>query len=201
MTVLLQLTSGPERFTTQDLVDLSSHVADLWHDANGCDWSARAGTLEWSCLHTADHAVDCVYAPAFFLASRRTDRYSAAGADLTLGSQATPDLLCESLHIAARLLCGVVKDTPPDTLAIIFQGQQPVVGTPADFLPRAALELALHAYDVASGLGVQFEPDNGLSHRLREHTRTWQMWSRVWSNVEVTDDPFADLLKAADRVP
>jgi hypothetical protein len=37
------------------------------------------GTLEWSCFKTADHTVDCVFSYAFFLASRRTDRYPPFG--------------------------------------------------------------------------------------------------------------------------
>ncbi len=55
------------------------------------------GATGWSCLATADHAVDCVYAPAFFLASRRLDAYPIAGSNLELGADATPDALVESL--------------------------------------------------------------------------------------------------------
>ena len=58
------LVSGSERFTVEDLRELSGIVARTWSSAVDRDWSAPAGTLEWSCLRTADHAVDCVYAPA-----------------------------------------------------------------------------------------------------------------------------------------
>ncbi len=74
------LPSGAERFTADDLEELSALVADTWTSAADRDWSAQAGTVEWSCTATADHAVDCVYAPAFFLASRRTDAYPQAPA-------------------------------------------------------------------------------------------------------------------------
>ncbi|HEY3483778.1 MAG TPA: hypothetical protein VGK49_00280, partial [Ilumatobacteraceae bacterium] len=69
------LVSGSERFTTGDMHELSELIADTWTGAAHLDWSVPAGTVEWSCAQTADHAVDCVYAPAFFLASRRTDDY------------------------------------------------------------------------------------------------------------------------------
>ena len=105
------LPAGAERFTAGDLEELSALVATTWITAADGDWSAPAGTLEWSCLATADHAVDCVYAPAFFLASRRTDRYPHAGGDLTMGEEATPERLVESLAIATRLLVAVVRDT------------------------------------------------------------------------------------------
>jgi len=75
--------AGTDRFTADDLEELSALVADTWTAAADRDWSAQAGPVEWSCTATADHAVDCVYAPAFFLASRRTDAYPHAGGDLT----------------------------------------------------------------------------------------------------------------------
>lgn len=162
------------------------------------DWSARAGTLEWSCRQTADHAVDCVFAPACFLASRRTDRYPAA-AELLLGDAATPAALVESLDVATRVLAAVVHDAGPDVRAVIFRGTPAVLGAPADFVPRAAMELALHAHDVCTGLGVAFEPPAPLCHRLREHTRPWPLWTRLWGELGATDDPWGDLLAASGR--
>jgi hypothetical protein len=76
----VEISSGRETFSVDDLGLLSDLVAGSWSAAADRDWSMPAGTLEWSCLHTADHAVDCAYAPAFFLASRRLDRYPDAGA-------------------------------------------------------------------------------------------------------------------------
>src|SRR5690242_19531376 len=84
----VDLSSGRERFTTTDLCALSVHVAATWRSAVDLDWSAQAGTVEWSCTQTADHAVDCVWAPAFFLASRRRDGYPDLGVDMTLGPHA-----------------------------------------------------------------------------------------------------------------
>ena len=92
---VVMLRSGDERFTVDDLYALSDQVASAWTSAADRDWSAAAGSLEWSCTRTADHAVDCVYAPAFFLASRMTDDYPAIGLDLTLGAEATPVRLVE----------------------------------------------------------------------------------------------------------
>ncbi len=192
------LPAGAERFTAGDLEELSALVATTWTAAADGDWSAPAGTLEWSCLATADHAVDCVYAPAFFLASRRTDRYPHAGGDLTMGEEATPERLVESLAIATRLLVAVVRDTPDDVRAVIFR-RPPQLGAPGDFLPRAALELALHAHDVSVGLAVPFEPAPAIARRLREHTRPWPMWTTEWNGLGDTDDPWRDLLTASGR--
>src|SRR5688500_14669268 len=89
---VVNLESGAERFTADDLCALSDLVGTTWLMAADRDWSVPAGTLDWTCTATADHAVDCVYAPAFFLASRRTDAYPEAGGDLTMGDRATPAL-------------------------------------------------------------------------------------------------------------
>ena len=193
------LQSGSELFTAADLNELSDLVATTWAATAGADWSVPAGTMEWSCLATADHAVDCVYAPAFFLASRRTTGYPVAGSNLMLGSAATPELLVESLQIATRMVTAVVAAAEPHATAAIFQGPSVLIGSPPDFLPRAAMELILHAHDVCTGLGVPFEPAADVCHRLREHTRPWPLWQRGWSGLARTDDPWGDLLTSSGR--
>ena len=196
------LPTPSEVFGIDDLAALSRLVADAWTAAADLDWSVPAEGLDWTCLATADHAVDCVYAPAFFLASRRTDAYPEAGGDLTLGERATPALLVQSLELATRLLVAVARDAPPDTRTILFGGPTPVLGAPVDFLPRAALELALHAHDVCAGLGVAFAVPAGPAARLRDHTRGWAMWERAFgSPLPSTADPWADLLRGSGRRP
>lgn len=39
------------------------------------------------------------------------------------------------------------------------------------------MELIVHAHDVCAGLGITFEPPADLCRRLRDHTRSWPMWS------------------------
>ncbi len=194
------LASGEVRFAAEDLDELTEMVADAWLFGADGDWSAPAGTLEWSCRATADHAVDCVYAPAFFLASRRRDAYPEVGLDLELGPKASPALLVESLRIATRILVAVVGEAAPDVQAIIFRRPSSITAAPPDFLPRGALELILHAHDVCAGLGVAFEPPLRLCERLREHTRPWPMWDLGWRRLGRTDDPWDDLLQASGRM-
>jgi hypothetical protein len=175
-------------------------VASSWLAAAERDWSVPATTVEWSCLATADHAVDCVYAPAMFLASRRVDAYPDIGLNVMLAAAATPARLVESLRIAAQLLSGVVHDAAEDVRAVIFRRPSMLVGEPRDFVPRAAVELVLHAKDVAGGLAVEFEPPADLCRRLREHTRPWPMWGVYWEPLGDSDDPWGDLLAASGRV-
>lgn len=82
-------------FSTDDLHELSALVATAWSAGADRDWSAPAGTLEWSCARTADHAVDTVFAPAFFLASRRQDAYPDMGAEFSVGPDPRPEQLVQ----------------------------------------------------------------------------------------------------------
>jgi hypothetical protein len=186
-------------FTVADLHTLGSTVADAWLAGADRDWSVPAGSLEWSCRQTADHAVDGTFAPAFFLASRRMDRYPDAGDQFTVGPDATAAQLVEALEIAVRVLAAVVQTTDPAVRAILFQRPEPTLGAPPDFLPRGAMELILHAHDVCAGLQVPFEPHADLCARLREHTRPWAMWTYFPGELGHTDDPWADLLLASGR--
>jgi hypothetical protein len=88
--------------------------------------------------------------------------------------------------------------TDPDARAIIWFRSEPETRPREDFVPRAGLELILHAHDVCTGVGVPFEPPPDLCERLREHTREWPMWL-LWNEVGRTADPWNDLLAASGR--
>ncbi|MGZ4682924.1 MAG: hypothetical protein ACXWCM_19735 [Acidimicrobiales bacterium] len=186
-------------FTCGDLEELAALVAEAWRLSADRDWSAAAGTLEWSCTRTADHAVDTVLAPAFFLASRKVDDYPVGG-PFTLGPDARPDQLAEGVETAARILTGVVTAAPPDVRAIIWRRPRVEARPPEDFVPRGALELALHAHDVGCGLGAAFRPPAELSERLRAHTQGWPHWSSPgWTPLRMDGDPWLDLLRSSGR--
>jgi hypothetical protein len=193
------VTPNVDLFSIDDLFDLSRYVASAWRAGADRDWSVAAGTLEWSCTRTADHAVDTVFAPAFFLASRRQDAYPDMGAGFTVGPDARPDQLIQALEVATRVLAAVVADASPDVSAVIFRRPQIVTAPPKDFVPRGATELILHGHDVCAGLGVEFEPPPDLCRRLREHTRSWAMWTVAWHGLPSTDDPWGDLLAGSGR--
>jgi hypothetical protein len=186
-------------FGCDDLEHLASFVAAAWRRGADRDWSARAGRLEWSCTRTADHAVDTVLAPAFFLASRRRDDYPTF-VPTSLGPDPRPEDLADAVETAARILVAVVRTTAPDVRAVIWRRPRVEARPPQDFVPRGALELILHGHDVAAGLGVPFAPPVPLCERLRRHTSEWPHWrSPGWSPLTLAGDPWTDLLRAAGR--
>lgn len=186
-------------FTCDDLDQLTRLVVAAWRSGLGHDWSARAGTLEWSCARTADHAVDTVFAPALFLASRKIDDYPSYAVQ-TPGPNASPLELIAALETASRVLTAVVKAAESSARAVIWRRPRIETRGPEDFVPRGALELILHGHDVCAGLGVAFEPAEDLCQRLREHTLAWPHWSSPgWSALRMTGPAWPDLLRASGR--
>jgi hypothetical protein len=118
----------------------------------------------------------------------------------TPGPDAAPEVLAEAVETAARILAAVVTAAGPDVRAVIWRRPRVETRGPADFVPRGALELMLHAHDVCTGLGVPFVPPAELCERLRRHTRDWPHWrSPGWAPLTLAGDPWDDLLRAAGR--
>jgi hypothetical protein len=188
----MPLGEGP--FTADDFAELSAQVVAAWTAGLDRDWSAPAGTLEWTCVATADHTIDCVFSYALFLASRRDDVYPPF-TELHALPGATPSDLVNGLLAVCTMLSAVIAAAPPDARAVIFGLGALGLGDPRDFAARGALELILHAHDVGTGLGVPFDPPRDLCARLREHTRDWP----GVRDTHATDDPWSDLLARSGR--
>lgn len=187
-------------FRPEDLTTVTDYVASAWTQGIDADWSAKAGTLDWSCTTTADHAYDATLAIGFFLASRRTDRYPDWGDPMTVGPNPRPDQLIEAIAVAGRLVAAISTATPTDVVAIIHRNP-PATAPPSDFPARAALEAILHGHDVAQGLGVAFDPPRDVCERLRDHTRDWRHWSSGhWPPLQFSGDPWDDIVTASGRV-
>lgn len=186
-------------FGEHELTTLSVLVSDAWSSGLDRDWTAPAGTLTWSCGRTAGHTVDTVFAPAVFLAARKQDGYPEYGS-MIVAEDAPPADFVEALAATTRIMIAVFRDAEPDARALIWRRPEPTVRPPADFLPRAGLELLLHGHDVCRGLGVAFEPPEPLCDSLRRHTADWSIWSQPgWQPLRLDGEAFADLLRASGR--
>lgn len=187
-------TPASEPFTVDDFEALADLVIASWAAGADRDWGAPAGTLEWTCLFTADHTIDCVFSYALFLASRKTDWYPNFG-ELHANEGAGPADMVEGLRAVCNMLSATIRCAPPDVQAVIWLKPSVATGSPQDFASRGALELILHAQDVASGLGLAFEPPHELCRRLwratLERTHT--------GSQDATDDAWADLLVRSGR--
>jgi hypothetical protein len=181
--------AGP--FTVGHFSQLGDLAVATWAAGRDRDWTALAGTLGWTCDRTARHALDSVWAPAIFLASRRTTAYPPL--ELSVASEATPDDYHECLRAVVNTVVGVVSTMAPDVQAIIRRRPVETAG-PDDFPARSALELILHTYDIATGLRLPFDPPRELTDPLFEHTTNWPR-----ENVALHGDSWSDLLATRGR--
>jgi hypothetical protein len=181
-------------FTVDDLDAVGALAIDAWGGAVEGDWSVPAGTLEWTCLATAEHTVDCVFSYALNLASRKTDGYPAFDLLRPLPDAGPADLV-DGLRAVVGMLAATIRVAPPEVRAPLFGRPLRLTG-PAPFAPRGGLELALHAHDVCSGLGVPFAPPADVCARLLASTDGWPGAVPGWSP---TGDPWTDLLLRSGR--
>lgn len=186
--------SDVEPFTGEDFGLLSGFVVDAWQAGVDRDWTVPAGTLEWSCLETADHTIDCVFSYALFLASRRQDAYPSVGELHALPGSGPRDMV-DGIRAVTTILWAVITTADPAERAILLRWPQPETGVPNDFAARGGHELVLHGHDVCSGLGVPFAPPLDLCRRLFAHTLGWPGQAAVAPG----DDSWADLLERSGR--
>ena len=181
-------------FTVDDFDAITVLVETTLTAALDHDWSAPAGSLEWSCSTTLDHTVDCVFSYALFLASGRLDTYPPLG-ELHALAEATPSDLVNALHAVNTMLAAVIRVADPNARAILFGRPLATPGTPDDFAARGAHEEILHVHDICTGLGVPFDPPRDVSRELLEQTRPWP----VFPPYEPSGDAWTDLLRRSGR--
>ncbi|MBA2283756.1 MAG: hypothetical protein H0W25_21315 [Acidimicrobiia bacterium] len=159
-------------FTVDDLDLVSALVLANWHGAVEEDWSVPAGTLEWSCLTTADHTIDCVFSYALFLGSRRLDEYPPFG-ELHALPEAGPSDMVDGLRAVTTMLSATIRVAPPETRAVLRPKPNARAGGPDDFAARGTHELILHAHDIAAGLQQPLDPPAEVCERLYLATDGW----------------------------
>jgi hypothetical protein len=182
-----------EPFTADDFAQVGALALATWQTGVDRDWSVPAGTLEWSCRKTAEHVIDSALAPAFFLASRRLDAYPLFKVTEIHPSATIPDLI-DCLRAVVNVVWCVVVATDPDARAIIRRRPVPETAPAAAFAPRCGLELILHNFDIACGLGVAFDPPRDLCALLYAATFDYPR-----EEITRTDDSWSDLLARCGR--
>lgn len=126
------------------------------------DWSVRAGDLEWSVDRTIAHMTGAPAKYALYLSSRST-RYVAVW--VYPAEDATRQERLEGIEGCAAALAGVAATAPRDAVGYHVTGMR----NAEQFLAMACEELLVHTYDVASGLGLPYQPPEELCRLVIEH--------------------------------
>jgi hypothetical protein len=157
------------------------------------DWSAPAGSLEWSCWQTVDHMIDCVFSYAFQLASGALGGFLPFH-ELHATSEADPSELVAGLKGINELFSCLLGSLPNDAEA---SDGAFVLGVD-DWAARAAYEMLLHTHDVVLGLGGRFDPPSSTCAWVIGSPKLW-MLDR--GRITTTTSPWEALLVGSGRMP
>lgn len=154
--------------TDGELVEtLNASFSALEHVADQ-DWARPAGSLAWTCWQTIDHTIDCVHSFALRIGAE-ADSGFLPFAPMHAKATASPVDLLRGLRGVSALLVAIARDSPQDRTA----SDGIVTLSLADWRSRTAYEMALHAYDVAIGLGGSFALPDELASSIIESTALW----------------------------
>ncbi len=154
------------------------------------DWTAAAGSLEWTCRQTLDHTIDCVFSYGLQLAALSSGSYLPF-TELHALPEATPADLVTGLKAVSYLLSSVARRVSADATA--SDGVLDL--TSHDWCSRAAYEVLLHGHDVAIGLGLELEPPRRLCSAILSSDALW-MFDRTLGDAS---DPWIALLRGSGR--
>lgn len=189
---------APSPVTADDLDEAVQLAVATLREAPASAWTAQAGSLEWDCWETVEHLSDDLFAYAaqlgprtppsagdvpFVWESRRIGGpANAVHADRAAGSAG----LLQVLEASGALLVAMVRTTAPHVRAFHVHG----VSDPEGFAAMGIVETLVHTYDLAAGLGLDWQPPAGMCARVL---------ARLFPHVPATADPWTTLLWATGR--
>ncbi|MFI6936748.1 GNAT family N-acetyltransferase [Streptomyces sp. NPDC050287] len=151
------------------------------------DWEGpRAGRLEWSCRHTAEHIAGCLIAYAGQLAGRAQDAYVPF--EMTLDDGTDNEDVLQVVETTGALLAAAVRTTPREVRA--FHPYPFRSANREGFAAMGVAEVLLHTHDIAEGLGLRYEPPAELAKYVL---------SRIFPHVQPGPDHWRTLLWATSR--
>ena len=130
------------------------------------DWGTTATGLEWDCRATLDHMVNAPLFHGTNLTMRSTKRL--AGIRAGNPSAAIPELI-DQLEYAATILAQIATLAPAEARGFHPAGMADAQG----FIALSCNEMLLHAHDIASALGLPFEPPAELSSLVLGRLFPW----------------------------
>lgn len=134
-----------------DLLAATEFVLDALRPVTDRDWSVRAGSLEWDIAFTVAHVAGSMTKAATYLAAAATTWSPLV---ISGDTRATNDQLLDGVEVSARGLAFVAAHVEGSSRGFHAWG----MGDAAAFLARGANEVLVHGWDVASGLGIAYDP-------------------------------------------
>ncbi|GHB36483.1 acetyltransferase [Streptomyces viridiviolaceus] len=165
---------------------VASAVAAL-RTATDQDWErVRAAGLDWSCRATALHVAECLVGYAGQLAGRAADGYIPF--ELALEDGTDNEGVLRVVETMGALLAAAVRTTPREVRA--FHPYPFRSANREGFAAMGIAEALLHTHDMATGLGVSFEPPAEVCAYVL---------TRIFPHVQPGPDHWRTLLWATGR--
>lgn len=148
------------------------------------DWSLAAGDLEWTCRSTGKHIASDLIAYAGQLAAGPPSDYVPF--DIQVDAEATPLGLVSVIRTTGELLAAAVATAPASA-----RGWHPYgMGDREAFAAMGIVELFVHTYDIAQGLGLGWSAPDDLCEKVL---------TRLFANRPTGHAPWPSLLWCAGR--
>lgn len=188
----------PDAVTPDDLQHAVRLALTTLRAADGADWSAKAGSLDWDCWETVEHLADDLFSYAAQLGPAAppldapvplawTERRAGGPANVIFADRrAGPAGLLQVLEACAALLTAVVRTTPPAARSHHVFG----VCDPEGFAAMGIVETLVHTHDLAQGLSLPWTPPADLCARVL---------ARLFPDAPTTTAPWPTLLWSTGR--
>lgn len=171
-----------EPVTGADVVLAADAVADLL--AGNVDLSVPAGGLEWDCRTAVGHVASCLIAYAGQVGSPGATGYLKFSGE---PESDEPGDLADYTRAAGRILAATAEWADRGVRAFHPYG----ASDPEGFAGMGCVEALVHGYDVATGLGAEFDPPRDVCERVL---------ARMFPDATGPEDPWNRLLWATGRI-
>lgn len=173
-----------------DIERATRFVAEALEPAIGRDWSVRAGQLEWTVEFTVDHVIGALSKYTLYLSSRSQEYIAVRFSPWPEASQRER---LDALRSLGRALANVAMATSPEVRAFHASG----LFDPNGYVALGCLETLVHGYDIATGLGLDFEPPTEIVAPVAARLLPWidPTWDAVvrYTRLENDDDSWTIL--------
>ena len=160
------------------------------------DWSALAGSLEWSCRTTLDHMIT---GTVFYSGQVANEAPARRPAIRKADADASVDDLIVTQDSVGHIFASVLRAAPAGMRAFHPAGMADVSG----YAAMSCVEILVHTFDIAQGLGIAFNPPVELCERVGRRLFPWiddmspdawatLLWATGRRSIEGRDDVAAD---------
>jgi RimJ/RimL family protein N-acetyltransferase len=170
----------------EQVTEAVAYAVSVLEEGAGRDWEGtKGGGSEWSCRFAAEHIAGTLIAYAGRLAARaRQD----VGFDTVLDDDAGNADILDVLRTGGALLAAAIATAPREARA--FHPYPYGSANREGFAAMGVTEVLLHTYDMATGLGLPYDPPAELCKGALE---------RIFPHVRPGHAPWPTLLWATGR--